>query len=311
MQLADAGLAANTRRAYGTGARSYFVFVQLKLPGTIALPAVLHTACAWIAYLHQRGLKFTTIKAYISGLASAHRDAGLDTKSWLQSPLFSLTFRGIKRVQGTASTVQRKLPITFALLRRITPLLNPHDHDALTVRAAMWCGTAGLLRTGEFTVDSGSKPDAHQLLTIASARQIQTAPPVWSIHLRASKTDPFRLEADVPIANRTAVTYLATYLRHRNATGTDEPHRPLFMTANGQPLTRTLLLSTVRQLLTIARIITSPTAGVSFRRGGATALANANVADRLIKLAGRWRSPVYERYIDTNLPTLVAHTANL
>lgn len=229
----------------------------------------------------------------------------------MESPLIALTSRGIKRVQGTAATVRRKLPITFELLRTITPLL-PIDHpDSATIRAAMWLGTAGLLRTGEFTVDSASKPDPLRLLTVSSIAQIQQNPPVLSVHLRASKTDPFRHEVDVPITNHTAVRLLLQMLRRRASSHTDEPHRPLFLMADGNPLTRARLLAATRQLLLSARVTTDPNIGVSFRRGGATALANAKVEDRLIKLAGRWRSSAYARYIDTSMPVLMAHLSHL
>lgn len=263
-----------------------------------------------MALLHSRGLRFTTIKVYLCGLAAAHRDAGLSTE-WMSSPLTALTMRGIKRVQGTAATVRRKLPVTFEVLRRITPLLPTDDPDSTTIRAAMWMGTAGLLRTGEFVVDSGTKPDPVRLLTVGSIKQIQHQPPVLSVHLKASKTDPFRQEVDVPITNSTAVKTILKLLNRRATDGSNEQHRPLFLMSNGQPLTRARLLSVTRQLLASAGISTDPEVGISFRRGGATALANARVTDRVIKLAGRWRSHSYARYIDTSLPVLMAHMANL
>lgn len=260
--------------------------------------------------LHSRGLRFTTIKVYLCGLAAAHRDAGLST-DWMDSPLTALTMRGIKRTQGTAATIRRKLPITFEVLRAITPLLPTNDTDSTVIRAAMWMGTAGLLRTGEFVVDSGTNPDPMRLLTVGSIKRIQHSPPVLSVHLKASKTDPFRHEVDVPITNSTAVKLILSLLKSRTAAGTDEQHRPLFLMSNGQPLTRARLLATTRQLLAAAGIVTDPAVGISFRRGGATALANARVTDRVIKLAGRWRGHSYARYIDTTLPVLMAHMTNL
>ena len=86
------------------------------------------------------------------------------------------------------------------------------------------------------------------------------------------------------------------------------PTAPLFAWRDGNVLTRPALLA-VRALLDGLGIDRSPYRGISFRRGGATSLAEAGVPDRLIKMVGRWKSYVFARYIATDVSVLIVAAA--
>lgn len=258
--------------------------------------------------MHRDGLKFSTVKNYLYGLRSAHIDIGV---TWMvqHSKRVERMYRGIKREQGIANTVRPRLPITFTVLRLIDSFLDTSRSDHRLLRAMLWFGTAGLLRIGEFAIDSARSPDRNRLLTISSLKQLQIDPPVIAIHLRASKTDIYRKEVDVKIANRTAIHALVSYLSQRQTPLTATT--PLFAFDDGIPVTRKSVLTATIQLLAAAGIDMSKHSGISFRRGGATSLSIAGVEDRIIKIFGRWESWAYERYIDTPLQQWVDSTQSL
>ena len=76
---------------------------------------------------------------------------------------------------------------------------------------------------------------------------------------------------------------------------------PLFIKADGKPLTRVEFVDFVRSILESMGPNSSSYAGHSFRIGGATAAAAAHIPDHLIKSMGRWSSDCYQTYIRTPL----------
>jgi hypothetical protein len=263
------------------------------------LPATEAHTCLWLASMHRAKLKFSTIKVYLYGLRSAHVDIGVSWTPIQSSKWVERIYRGIKRDQGIANNIRPRLPITFDILRAIDRLLDLSRADHRLLRAALWIGTAGLFRIGEFTVSSASTPDQVRLLTLKNLKRIQIEPPVIAIHLRASKTDIYRKEVDVKIANRTAIHALDSYLARRTTSLASD--QPLFAFDNGTPVTRKSLLASTNALIAQCGIDTAGYSGISFRRGGATSMSAAGVPDRLIKIFGRWQSWAYARYIETPL----------
>ena len=76
-------------------------------------------------------------------------------------------------------------------------------------------------------------------------------------------------------------------------------NEPLFILKNGEPLTRTVVNSNLRELLNQLGYPDKEYAPHSFRIGAATTAAAANLPPWLIKTLGRWRSDCYELYIRT------------
>uniref|UniRef100_A0A1X7UVJ6 Tyr recombinase domain-containing protein n=1 Tax=Amphimedon queenslandica TaxID=400682 RepID=A0A1X7UVJ6_AMPQE len=68
---------------------------------------------------------------------------------------------------------------------------------------------------------------------------------------------------------------------------------------DGNPLTRDQFVRLLRDALSSRGIDSQQYSGHSFRIGAATAAAQANVPDHLIKVLGRWRSEAYQIYIQT------------
>jgi hypothetical protein len=124
-----------------------------------------------------------------------------------------------------------------------------------------------------------------------------------TIHLLASKTDPFRHEIDVRIANSMAIVAMIDYLAARPSPLS--PTSPLFIFSDRKILTRAALIKATRALVTKFGVDMSKFRGISFRRGGATSLALIGVPDRLIKIMGRWKGWSYSLYIETPIIHLI------
>ena len=86
---------------------------------------------------------------------------------------------------------------------------------------------------------------------------------------------------------------------------------PLFLTADGSPLTRqrfhTLLSTLLRKIgLPVTHYNTH-----SFRIGAATSAKDAGISDTHIQMLGRWRSSAYQQYIRTSPSQLAELTRAL
>lgn len=297
------GLAEGTRNRYSSIVAQFTRFCS-GLSVSDPFPASTPDLCLWVAHLSMRPVFHTTIKNYLSALASHHTDMGLASPIAGNRQLERVV-RSVKRFQGLNSPVPPKFPLTVDVVRRISQWV-PDSLDGSMLRAAMWVGVAGLFRTGEFAIESAVRPDPHRLLTLSSVTFSASAPKLVTVRLKQSKTDPFRAGVDVRVFLREAVEALSAYLKRRGNAGSEDP---LFAWSNGHPLERSEIVDAVTRLLVRAGVDTSGHKGVSFRKGGASSLANAGVEDRIVKAMGRWRSWSYARYIhmsDTALATIFA-----
>ena len=125
-------------------------------------------------------------------------------------------------------------------------------------------------------------------------------PSVMRVHLKASKTDPFRTGVDVYVGkignDLCPITVIVQYLAKRG--GGDGP---LFVYRNGKFLTRESLVACIRDALGSVGVDVSRYSGHSFSRSGAATTAlQAGVSDTTIQMLGWWRSDTYKRYIQGN-----------
>lgn len=255
-------------------------------------------------------LKYSSLRHYLHGIATSHVELGYPNPI-ANNPLVWRMFKGVKRIQG-AQVTKKRLPITVSILSQISHLFDENKQSDLCLRAAMWFGTCGLLRAGEFVTKPTTKYSLQlRHLTFHNSKNDSINPldlrlPVptyMKVRIDQSKTDPFRQGVDVVISNPRAVTYMLAYLRKRNQY---LGKLPLFVSDNGQPLTASALVQFTQDLISRANI---PNAhlflGHSFRKGGATSLHEAGYPDSLIKIMGRWASFAFATYIDTPLYKII------
>lgn len=302
-------LAPSTRAGYRSAVNHIAAFHE-RQHSVFTFPVSADTLCLWMADSANR-LVFSSIRNYLHGIATTQMELGYPNPL-TQSPLIWRMFKAIKRIQGQ-KVVRKRLPITVKILTQINHLFDTSKESDLCMRAAMWLGTCGLLRAGEFVTKPTTRNTLKQQhLTFHDSRNCELdplhlhghAPAYMSLRIEQSKTDPFRQGTTVVISNERAIEYMLAYLQFRNKPFS---RLPLFVGDNGQALTAGALVKFTQALIDRANI---PNAhlflGHSFRKGGATSLHEAGHPDSLIKIMGRWASFAFATYIDTPLAMIIA-----
>ncbi len=157
----------------------------------------------------------------------------------------------------------------------------------------------GFLRAGELTIPSDNAFDPTTHLTVEDITIDDVAnPSMLKLHLKASKTDPFRKGVDVVVGKTSdklcPVAATLAYLALRgNGPGF------LFKFRDGRPLTKARFVDAVRSALATAGLNPKDYAGHSFRIGAATTAHSRGLNDSTIQTLGRWSSSAYLVYIKT------------
>lgn len=259
----------------------------------------------YVAHCHSMlHLKYSTIKLYLAGIRRAYIASGFRNPllNDFNQPLIRLqgVLKGVKKVQG-ASTMARQ-PITGDILATMCNALQRGvfgPYVDLLVETACTVAFFGFLRCGEFTCsDNTFDPGVNLSIQDVSVAQQGQA---FILHLKASKTDPFRQGVDI-ILYRTGQLVcpwrtLSAFLSVRRKMG-NAVRGPLFLTPAGTVMSRNWFLEKLQALLNRLGY-TNKFTGHSFRSGAATTAAKANIPDHLIKTLGRWSSDCYCRYVKT------------
>lgn len=300
-------LAPSTRQGYRSAVKSVNDFCVLH-GMRLTLPISSDTLCLWIAHSSTR-LSHKTIRVYLHGIATTHVELGYANPLEGAGTIMRM-YTGVKRLQGEGIS-RTRLPITVEILERLERWQDVATHDGRMLRAAMWLGTCGLLRSGEFASrgrDSVILRRADLTFVSNEGTEALTPPPLDSIvymklRLRQSKTDPFRRGVDVIISQRRAISVMLLYLASAPPQQEDDP---LFLSLSGRELTVPVLVSGTQALLERSGSDNPQLyKGHSFRRGGATSLHLAGLPDTTIKAMGRWRSFAFAVYVDTPLTQLI------
>ena len=161
----------------------------------------------------------------------------------------------------------------------------------------------GFLRSAEFTVPNLASyvPDIH--LGVADvAVDSHSSPLCLRLHVKASKTEPFRKGCFLHIGTGEyplcAISSLLAYLTLRG-----DVSGPLFLFQDGRPLSHALLTSWLRGILSAVGI-QGNFSSHSFRIGAATVAARNGIPDHQIQALGRWTSSAYLLYIRTPVQSL-------
>ena len=267
----------------------------------LTFPVSTDLLCLWVTHL-ARHLSHSSIRAYLHGVGTLHTLYG-HTNPISDASLVWRAYLGAKRLQGGEAREATRLPITVELLLDLERWQHMDSTDGLLVRAAMWLGTCGLLRSGEFTVrNKSSSVLLRKHLTFYQEQGGKL--PLGTEHaaymlitLPRSKTDQFGAGPAILVSHPKAIQVMCSYLRSASGLSSDEP---LLRTEKGEPLTHVFLMERVRALLLTAGVEEIDRyKGHSFRRGGATSLHLAGQPDSVIKAMGRWRSFTFATYVDT------------
>ena len=297
-------IASSTRTTYSTGVKKYldFCFAHHLASRDNLLPAPTEQTLVYFVASLQGQVQYQTIKLYLAAVSNFYTEHNqpITTSSMLQ---LRRILKGIQRTSGTPPRVRR--PITISILYEIVSVLRPsfsNDLDTVMLWAAFTSAFFGFLRVSEFTHNSNTP-----FLAVNDATFIPNIenPTAIQLKIKQSKTDPFRQGTTLTITKSDsqicAVDALRDYILQRNPRNVQEP---LFTLKDGEPFTRTILTSNLREILKLLGYPELEYAPHSFRIGAATTAAAANLPPWLIKTLGRWRSDCYEIYIRTPMSIL-------
>ena len=298
-QLFTHGLADSTQRSYASAKRRYLQFCSLH--NVSPLPTSEHLLCQYVAFLSLSGLVHSTIKCYLAAVRHLHIEQHRGDPGISSMPRLELVVKGVKREQAMRIEKSRgRQPISIDILKELYQVWR----DKASAEAEMlWAAASlcffGFFRSGELTVPSVTSYDAASHLSRSDVSVDSLSDPqTLRIHLKMSKTDPFRTGVDVFVGRTHCplcpIAAVLAYLTKRGP----QPG-PLFRFCNGQPLTRGRFVAEVKEALALAGIDNSQYSGHSFRSGAATTAVSRGLGDATIQMLGRWKSDAYRAYIKT------------
>jgi len=245
-------LAPSTFNSYRAALKSLDCFcrehnIELTLPVTTDL------LCLWVTRNALR-LSHSSIRTYLHGIGTMHTLLG-HPNPVDGADLVWRAYLGAKRVQDGETTVEKRLPITVELLLQLERWQNVDSSDGRMQRAAMWLGTCGLLRSGEFVLrDKDSVLLKRCNLSFRNEEGHERGMndktvTYMQVRLDRSKTDQQQAGVNVVVSHPTALQTMRSYLAYRSKQTETEA---LFLSQNGKPLTYNELMQRTRALLLAA-----------------------------------------------------------
>ena len=283
-------VAPSTKQTYSSGEKRFVEFILLVKHTQVeqCLPAKESMLTEFVVYL-ARSIKHSSIKNYLAAVRHYQIRQGFKLNLQKMTRL-QLVLRGIKRDQG--GQIRIRLPITIYHLQLFHLLLSipsTKNFDSLMFWAAMTLAFFGFLRLGQLICNSKFNPDTHLTPDNISFNFIQEMqkPKSMTILIKESKTDPFRVGQTITIGSTSSplcpVLAMKRYFTNRESL----INGPLFVHVSGKPLTKQVLITETRSLLTKSGLNAAHYVGHSYRIGAATTSASAELPSWLIKTLGR------------------------
>ena len=266
-------------------------------------PASIRSLTSWITQLSTKRVKSKTIKAYLTGIRSAHIDMCYDDDlSVFHHPRLERMIAGHRRLHGEAETKERR-PLTKDLLLQILPQFDQGTRYGAIMRAAFCLAFAAFLRIGEFTYSVREREQEDFGDWFLTRRSVRLYDDRLELTLPASKTDPFRQGITLTAAASEDDACAVTALRYLFRKWPEQPSSPLFK--HHGCFHRDFVTANLRQALRSLGI-QGHYSGHSFRRGAATSAREAGLSNDEIQLLGRWKSDSYRLYITSHPAHILA-----
>ena len=278
----------STKRSYKTAWNTYKRFSkQVRIP---TLPLSDIKLQYFVSSIGSK-VSFETIKVYLSGLRYHSLLAGHNVRIQNMDGLI-FVLRGIRRVQGKSMVRRKRDPILPHHIRTLGRYLsqNQSPRDYVMIMAAITLAFFGLLRSSEYT-SIGSRHYDKDITLYKEDISFNENMSVMTIHVKGSKTDPFREGTNIVIPRINSdicpINFMIRYLHKAPSTGT------LFRYQSGKYLTRRDIHSIFSKYLNDNVNLNTH----SLRIGGASLLSKAGIPEHIIQKIGRWKSDCFKRYI--------------
>ena len=278
-------LAPSTNRTYKSAFQSYLKFCQTH--NLKALPFHETNVMLYVTSIS----KSSVSKAKIHIAAVKHFAAVIVGQLNPPLPRLYMLVRSIKRHSKKAP---KRMPVTLNKLKVIhTFLLSSSwvQADKCMLWAAVTTAFFGFLRSSEYCSTQTKKYDAETSLCFENVTYKHSN---IYIHIKASKTDPFREGCTICLSPSDAVICpvrnLMNYMHHKSTKS-----GPLFTFTDNTLLTRRRINTLLKDAIPSNN--KAPISSHSLRIGAATTAAAAGLPRWLIQQLGRWTSDCFRTYI--------------
>lgn len=294
-KLIHNSLAPSTHRTYQTALKKFQSFFKAHFNQSIVTwPIPSSVLLNFIAYLSIQQHAPSTVQLYISAIAFYHKLQGF--KDPTNNFLITKALQGLKRTRGREEDSRR--PISFHIMLQIIdslPAICSSTYEVKLFTCAFSLAYFALLRVGECTF-TGNHTNSHFIRF--QGIEVQSQRNQVKVTIPHSKTQQTGRQATLiiqgqPHSTLCPVRIISEFLKVR-------PHTPathIFLVhSDTAPLTRFQFNAVLQKSLKNSGI-TGYFGTHSFRIGRASDMALQGVPYDNIQKAGRWRSPVFLKYI--------------
>jgi len=292
--MLQSAYADNSNRVYNTALNAYSRFA-CNLPEVHNTLSTIEDLSLFIAYLSINKFSSNTIITYTCAICQ-----DLKFRTGLDLGQHFIIKRIIKSVKKT-STCDLRLPITRSILHKLTQAtlhVCRSQYEAMLFSSIFNLAFHGLFRISELVATQQARGSILRFnhVCITGNRHNRTL----TIKLAKSKTDQLSHSCNVSLREQTCdnivtcpIVTMEHYLRARpSAFGSFYVH------ADGRAVTASQCNHVLQSCLKFAGVAyVSRYSSHSFRIGGCTSLARMGVSEEELKLAGRWRSDTYKKYV--------------
>ncbi|CAJ1086663.1 hypothetical protein AALO_G00049190 [Xyrichtys novacula] len=236
----------------------------------------------------------SSIKGLLAGVQFHLWCLDPSASSLLGNPSIQLLLNGFKKEKPKGQDI--RLPFTLPLLHKLIMHLKKGcfgPYSDLLLETVFLTVFYGFLRGGEFTTHTKRFDPSHDL----SIADVTVHSHHFSVFLKHSKTDRDRKGTTVLIAQTNSPFCLfpsmTRYLRSRPRAS---PHKPLFATEKGEPMTKAWFATRLRLLCQSCGLPPDHYMAHSFHIGAATTAAMTALVSTL-KAMGRWSSAAHKCYL--------------
>ena len=265
------------------------------------LPASVSDMTLFVAFLDSKGLAPATTATYISAVAFQHKMAGLPdpTGAFIIQKLLQAT-------RYNRIALDTRLPITEPLLVqlcRASLVVTPDKFKQQLFNTMMVVAFWVFFRVGEIT-SKGKFPCRTDIkltdLTFNRQRHGETVYATitlrWFKHHRGG--EPWQVVMNESLTREICpVTALMAYLKSKCHTQGN-----LFTFVDGAPVQRSWFTGQLDRTVAFCGLDPTRYKAHSFRIGAATSAAARGMSDAQIRLAGRWKSDAFKKYIGQATP---------
>ncbi|KAJ8309298.1 hypothetical protein KUTeg_014172 [Tegillarca granosa] len=277
----------------------------------MSLPASVPAVSLFICGLIQQGVSYAVLESYFYSINWFHK-ISLNSNP-CEDNLLKLVMEGGKRILG--KPIMKKEPVTVDILNKLVDHFGKDENNLINLRTCVLCllGFSGFLRYNELANIKMSDLFFEQGYV--------------KISIRESKTDTYRRGNEIIIAKTgnklCPVSWLNKYILKAGLSKDSSEY--LFTAINYSSKSDTYKATNKNKGLSYTRareifLSSLKTLALdpkkyclhSLRSGGASAAANNQVPDRLIKAHGRWVTDIAkDGYIKDDLPNKILVSLNL